>query len=82
VQFNVTVNAVDANWFPAVREDDTIHLTSTDAAAILPATDLSLASGSITIPVTLLTSGSWTFTASDVTDPTKTSGTSAAVTIP
>ena len=82
VAFNVIVNSVDDNYFLAVREDDTLHLTSTDTSATLPATDLSLAGGTVTIPVTLNASGTWTVTASDVTDPTKPSSTSAATTVP
>lgn len=82
VSFNVVVNSVDDNWNLAVREDDVVHLTSTDTSATFPATDLSLAGGTVTIPVTLNASGTWTITASDVTDPTKTSSTGAAVTVP
>jgi hypothetical protein len=79
--FTVTVNAVDDHWFPAVREDDTIHVTTTDGTATLPATDLSLAGGTVAIPVTCNSTGTFTITASDVTDPTKTSSTSAPVTV-
>ena len=33
--FNVTVNAVDANW-NVVNTNDTVHITSSDANAVLP----------------------------------------------
>jgi hypothetical protein len=80
--FNVIVNAVDANWNPAIyNSDHNLHFTSTDTAATLPA-NTQLVNGTVTVSVTLNTSGTWTITSSDVTDATKTSNTSSAVTIP
>jgi len=81
VPFNIIVNAVDANWFPAgYNSGHTVHITSTDGAATLPA-DVELIGGNATLSVTLNTAGSFTITASDVTDPTKTASTSPAVTV-
>src|SRR5206468_12898435 len=34
--FNVTVNAVDANWNPVTNITDTVGITSSDANAVLP----------------------------------------------
>jgi hypothetical protein len=78
VPFQVTVNAVDNNWH-VISSIDTIHLTSTDAAATLPA-DAALASGTGTFSVTFSAAGSFTVTAADVTDSSKTSSTSAPTT--
>jgi hypothetical protein len=82
IPFNVIVNAVDANWNLAATADDTIHITTTDTTpngAILPA-DLPLSNGTATFSVTFQDSGTFTVTASDVTDSTKTAGTSSSVT--
>ena len=51
--FNVTVKAVDANWNP-VSSTDVVHLTSSDAAATLPA-NAALVAGAKTFSVTLAT---------------------------
>jgi len=80
VPFNITVNAVDQNW-NVVPSSDTVTITSTDATASLPA-DASLVGGSRTYSVTLNSSGSYTFTATDVTDGTKTASTSSSITVP
>jgi hypothetical protein len=79
IPFNVTVNAVDANWNLVTTATDTVHLTSTDGTATLPA-DAALVAGTRTFAVTLRTSGA-TITASDVTSPSKTSSTSPAITL-
>ncbi len=77
--FNVTVNAVDANWNP-VTSTDTVGITSTDANATLPA-NTALVAGTKTLSVTAKTAGSKTFTATDVTNGTMTANTSPATTI-
>src|SRR5665811_612097 len=77
--FNVTVNAVDANWNP-VTSTDTIGITSTDANATLPA-NAALVAGTKTFSVTPKTAGSKTFTATDITTGTMTANTSPATTI-
>jgi adhesin/invasin len=77
--FNVTVNAVDANWNP-VSSTDTVHLTSTDTHTALPA-DTGLVGGTKQLSVTAKTAGSWTFTAADQSDGAITSNTSSSVTV-
>jgi len=78
--FNVTVNAVDANWNPApYASDHTIHITSSDGGATLPP-DAFLTGGTATFSVTL-TAGTATVTASDITDATKTANTGSSTTV-
>jgi autotransporter-associated beta strand protein len=78
--FNVTVNAVDANWNVASTATDTIAITSSDASATLPA-NAALVAGTKTFSVTFKTAGTATVTASDATDGTKTPNTSPNVTV-
>jgi aspartokinase-like uncharacterized kinase len=78
--FNVTVNAVDANWNTITSATDTVGLTSSDSNAVLPA-NAALVGGTQTVSVTLRTSGTRTVTASDVSDGTKTASTSPSVTV-
>lgn len=80
VPFSVTINAVDANWNLAVTGGDLIHITSSDTGATLPA-DAALVGGTVTVSVTLNTTGSATVTATDADDGTKTANTSAPVTV-
>src|SRR5438445_450248 len=63
--FNVTVNAVDANWNLINTISDTINLTSSDSNAALPA-NTALVSGTKTLSVTLNTVGSTTLSVIDV----------------
>jgi len=72
-QFNVTVNAVDELW-NVVPSSDTVHITSTDSTAMVPA-DAALSGGTMVFPVTFSTAGTFTVTATDVTDATKTADT-------
>ena len=78
--FNMTVRAVDAVW-NVVSSSDTVNLTSTDGTATLPA-DAALAGGTLTRTVTFGSSGTFTLTASDVTDPTKTANTGSPTLVP
>src|SRR5262249_20083420 len=55
--FNVTVNAVDANWNLVTNATDTVSIGSSDSNATLPANG-SLVSGTQTFSVTLNTAGS------------------------
>ena len=79
--FNVTVNAVDANWNVVNMVTDTVQITSSDAKAVLPANGpLTLGTG--TFSVTLETPenpAATTITASDYTDNNKTSDTSPKI---
>src|SRR5207302_841234 len=71
VPFDVTVNAVDNKWFLINTVNDIVHITSSDSTASLPP-DVSLISGTRTLSVTFNATGSFTVTASDVSDLTKT----------
>jgi len=77
---NVTVNAVDATWHIVNVSGHTVHLTTTDGTAITP-NDAALSGGTMTGIIQFNSSGSWTVTASDVTDPTKASNTSSSLTV-
>jgi anti-sigma factor ChrR (cupin superfamily) len=78
--FNVTVNAVDANWNVANTATDTVGITSTDANAALPA-NTPLVAGTQTLSVTLKTVGSRTLTATDITNGAETPNTSPSITV-
>ncbi len=77
--YTVTVNAVDADY-NLINTNDTVQITSSDPQAELP-TDAALSGGTMTLSVTNRTVGSWTVTASDVTDPGITPDTSSAVAV-
>ena len=79
VPFDLTVNALDSAGH-VINSTDTIHFTSSDSSASLPA-DAALAGGTGTFNVTFNAAGSFTVTASDVTDSSKTSGTSSSVSV-
>lgn len=71
VAFNVTVNAVDANWNVVDTVSDTVRITSSDGSATLPP-NADLVNGVGTFEVVFGTGGSTqTVTATDVTDGTK-----------
>lgn len=74
-EFSVVINSVDDNWYP-IKSTDTIHFTSTDETALLP-DDIAMVGGTVTVKVAFNQYGTWTITASDVTDSTKKSGTSS-----
>jgi Kelch motif len=76
--FNVTVNAVDANWNLINTVTQTVQLTSSDAAAVLPA-NAALVGGTRSFSVTLKTTPSQTITATDITDGTKAPSISPAI---
>jgi hypothetical protein len=81
--FNVTVNACDSNWNIVQDCTDTVHFTSTDAMATLPA-DTALVRGTVTVAnqMNFGNSGSWKITASDVTTNAVANGVSSTVTVP
>jgi 6-phosphogluconolactonase (cycloisomerase 2 family) len=66
---NVTVTAEDAFGNVVLGYGGTVHFTSTDTHATLPA-DATLTNGTGTFAVTLKTAGSQTVTATDVANPT------------
>lgn len=78
--FNVTVNAVDANWNKVTSAPtDAIALSSSDGAFTSPGG--TLASGAATISATFGTTGGQTITATDSTDGSKSSDTSPSITV-
>ena len=76
--FDVTANAVDANWNVVHTVGDTVAITASDPSASLPA-NAALSGGTGTFSVRLNTAGNWTVTATDVTDGSKAANTSAAI---
>jgi hypothetical protein len=81
----VIVNACDSSWHIISGVSDTIHLTTSDGSAYLPA-DMNMANGTATFSgangILFQSTGSQTVTAADLTSLTVTnSATSAAVTI-
>src|SRR5262249_9946121 len=78
--FNVTVNAVDANWNLVNTAADNIAITSSDSTATLPA-NASLFGGTQQFPVAFNTNGTFTITATDVRDGSKTANTSPSITV-
>jgi hypothetical protein len=78
--FDIVVNAVDDEWYLINNVTHTVTLSSTDASALLPS-DAALVGGTQTFNVYLNDVGSFTITATDVTDPTKTANTSSPATV-
>lgn len=76
---NVTVNAVD-DTFHVVDASDTVQLVGSDAS-ILPDGNIGLNGGTGSVGVFFQNAGSFTITASDLTDPTKTPDTSSSITV-
>ncbi len=77
--FNFTVTALDQNNNTVPGYSGTVHFTSTDSQASLPANS-TLTSGSGTFPATLKTAGSQTITATDTVTTTIT-GISNAISV-
>jgi hypothetical protein len=78
------VNAVDANWYPIPGVTDVLGISSSDTSATLPtAGTIVLVNGVATVSNAFAFSGagSWTITASDVTDGTKLPNTSSPVVV-
>lgn len=81
VPFDIIVNAVDNSWHHiTLAPNDEIAITSDDAGALLPA-NATLVGGTHTFNVTFGSSGSFTITATDVTDSNKTANTATATTV-
>jgi hypothetical protein len=78
--YTFTVNAVDADWNVVAKVTDSITITSSEAIALLPP-NAALVGGTANFDITLFEAGTWTITATDVTDPTKTPAT-VSVTVP
>src|SRR5262249_52412080 len=73
--FQVSVNAVDAQWNLVNTVTDTVGLSSTDASATLPSA-AALAGGTTNLSVYFNANGAFTLTASDLTDGSKSASTS------
>src|SRR5262249_25758657 len=80
IGFGVTVNAVDAQWNLVTAVTDLTGITSSDSNATLPA-NATLAASTGTFDVTLNTAGTATLTATDLSDGSKSSNTSPAITV-
>src|SRR5215469_16894403 len=77
--FNVTVNAVDAFGNVIASYTGTVHFTSSDAHATLPA-DTKLQNGTGNVPITFKTAGAQTITVTDTANASLT-GTSPGVNV-
>jgi len=80
VTFDITVNAVDAAWHVVNYVTDTVSITSSDTSAVLPP-NATLVNGTGTFSFTFGSTGTYTVTATDVTDPTKASNTGSSTTV-
>jgi Galactose oxidase, central domain len=78
--FNLTVTALDASNNVVTGYSGTVHFTSTDAQAMLPANS-ALTNGAATLSATLKSAGGQTITGTDTAAPSIT-GTSSAIKIP
>ncbi|HVA26255.1 MAG TPA: hypothetical protein VMW62_17910 [Chloroflexota bacterium] len=65
--FNLTVTALDQNNNTITAFGDTVHFTSSDGSAVLPA-DSTLSNGTGTFSATLHTAGNQTLTATDTSN--------------
>jgi uncharacterized protein (TIGR03437 family) len=79
VPFSITVTALDSSNATVASYAGTVHFTSTDGAATLPA-DSTLTNGVGVFSVTLKTAGNQTITATDTVTPSVT-GTSSGITV-
>jgi hypothetical protein len=83
VAFNFSVTAIDQFGNQVTDYHFTVHITSTDSAAILPAdfTYMVGDAGTHTFVATLNTVGSWTITASEVGAANPVTGTTGTITV-
>ncbi len=77
--FNITVTALDASNNVVTSYAGTVHFTSSDGKAVLPANQ-ALANGTATLPAVLNTAGAQTITATDTVTASIT-GTSGTITV-
>ena len=75
----VTINAVDSTFDIVPGVTDTVHLISSADPNATEPNDAALVNGTLTESMLFTASGMWTVTASDVTNPSITPGTSAAL---
>jgi len=79
--FNIIINMCDPSW-NIVSSSDTVAITSTDTTAFTPP-NTALVNGTVTITDNFFfgQTGTWTITATDVTNPAILPGTSTPITI-
>jgi hypothetical protein len=81
---SITVLTVDSKFNPIPGIGDTVSISSSDSAALLPVAT-AMVNGSVTFgvsnPFFFQSEGSWTVTATDTTNPGIAAGTSASVTV-
>ncbi len=80
IPFQITVNAVDAFWNFLSTVTDTVRITSSDLAAMLPA-NAALVGGTGIFTVTQNSPGKSFLTASNLTTTTQSPGTSSSLTV-
>ncbi len=80
VPFDVRVRACDAQWNTVATVSHIVELGSSDQEAVLPP-PAALVSGEHVFTATLAAGGSFTFSATDQTDPSIPDATSAAITV-
>ena len=78
--FGVTVNAVDAYWNLVNTVSDTVGLSSSDTSATLPAA-AALAAGTTNLTVYFNANGTFTLTATDLSNGSKSPSTSPAIAV-
>jgi len=76
----VTINACDSTWHIVNVSGDTIHLTTTDGTAVTPL-DAPLSNGTLQQTLQFGSQGTFTVTASDLTNTNILSNTSSSVTV-
>jgi hypothetical protein len=84
-EFNVTVVMVDKDNYPVLGSTDVIHFASSGTGIVIVPPDTALVNGSITLPMSSWDEsevGGTIITASDLTNPTITSGSSTVKFIP
>ena len=78
IPFNVQVRACDDSWYTDPTVTNLVLLGSTDESATLPGSTM-LVSGEVQLVVVLNSAGSFTFSATDESDPTIPEATSAFI---
>jgi hypothetical protein len=76
IEYTFTVNAVDDQWNIVRSVNDTIAITI-DETNTYPPPNAPLVNGTVTFPIQINLQGTWTITATDVTDPAKTAATAS-----
>jgi len=80
--FNVTVQMMDRDNYPMRSSTDLIHLSSSGSQTLVLPPDTALVNGSVIMPVSSWDEGAVTITASSVTNPAITTGSSTVTFVP